>query len=135
MKRRRLGSRSKRFKRRLPGVVGWSAVVLGGVAALVLVAFLHGKEPPKSERFWASLHNTLAEPGVTGLAVFALALVVAWGIRHLVFDYLVWRPGPIITEEFVASSEIEGADPKRLTAAFRDRLASSHLQAAAPCID
>ena len=132
MKRRRLGSRSKRFKRRLPGVVGWSAVVLGGVAALVLVAFLHGKEPPKSERFWASLHDTLAEPAVTGLAVFAVGLVVAWGVRHLVFDYLVWRPGPIITEEFVASSEIDGADPKQLTAAFRDRLASSHLQAAAP---
>lgn len=132
MKRRRLGSRSKRFKRRLPGVVGWSAVVLGGVAALVLVAFLHGKEPPKSERFWASLHDTLAEPAVTGLAVFAVGLVVAWGVRHLVFDYLVWRPGPIITEEFVASSEMDGADPKQLTAAFRDRLASSHLQAAAP---
>jgi hypothetical protein len=132
MKRRRLGSRSKRLKRRLPGVIGWSAVVLGGIAALVLVGFLHGKEPDKDERFWSSLHDTLAEPGVTGLAAFAVALVVAWGVRHLVLDYLVWRPGPIITEEFAASSGIEGADPKKLTAAFRDRLASSHLQAAAP---
>ena len=132
MKRRRLGSRSKRLKRRLPGVIGWSAVVLGGIAALVLVGFLHGKEPDKDERFWSSLHDTLAEPGVTGLAAFAVALVVAWGVRHLVLEYLVWRPGPIITEEFAASSGIEGADPKRLTAAFRDRLASSHLQVAEP---
>jgi hypothetical protein len=132
MKRRRLGSRSKRFKRRLPSVIGWSAVVLGGVAALVLVGFLHGKNPPEDEKFWSSLHDTLAEPGVTGLAAFAVALVVAWGVRNLVLDYLAWRPGPIITEEFTASSEVEGADPKKLTAAFRDRLASSHLQAAAP---
>jgi hypothetical protein len=132
MQRRRLGSRSKRFNRRLPGVIGWSAVVLAGVAAIVLVGFIHGKAPPKNERFWSSLHDTLAEPAVTGLAAFAVALLVAWGVRHLVLDYLAWRPGPIITEEFTASSEIEGADPKKLTAAFRDRLASSHLQAAAP---
>jgi hypothetical protein len=132
MKRRRLGSRSKRYKPRLPGVLGWSFVVLGGLAALVVVAFLHGKEPPANEEFWSSLHDTLAEPAVTGLAAFVAALFIAWGVRHLLLDYLAWRPGPIITEEFAVSSEVKGADAKQLTATFRDRLAFSHLQSAAP---
>ena len=132
MKRRRLGSRSKRYKRRLPGVLGWSLAVLAGLAALIGVAYVHGNKPAADERLLSSLHTTLAEPAVAGLAAFAAALVVAWGVRHLILDYLAWRPGPILAEEFAAGPEVEGADAKRLTAAFRDRLAFSHLQSAAP---
>ena len=132
MKRRRLGSRSKRYKRRLPGVVGWSFAVLAGLSAAVAVGYLHGNKPATDEKLLTSLHTTLAEPAVAALAAFAAALVVAWGVRHLILDFLAWRPGPILAEEFAASPEVEGADAKRLTAAFRDRLAFSHLQSAAP---
>lgn len=132
MKRRRLGSRSKRYKRRLPGVLGWSFAVLVGVAALGTVAYLHGNQPATDEKLLSSLHTTLAEPAVAALAGFAAALIVACGVRHLILDYLAWRPGPILAEEFAASPDVEGADVKRLTADFRDRLAFSHLQSAAP---
>jgi hypothetical protein len=132
MKRRRLGSRSKRYKRRLPRVVRWSSAVLVGLAALVAVAYLHGNEPAANEKLLTSLHKTLAEPGVAALAGFAAALVVAWGVRHLILEYLAWRPGPIVAEDFAASPGVEGADAGRLTATFRDRLAFSHLQTAAP---
>jgi hypothetical protein len=132
MKRRRPGSRSKRYKRRLPGVLGWSCATLLGLAALVAVASLHGNKPEKHEQLWSSLHTTLAEPVVTALAAFAAALLVAWGVRHLILEYLAWRPGAILAEEFALGPDVTGADAKRLTAAFRDRLAFSHLQSAAP---
>ena len=131
MRRRRPGSRSTRYKRRLPGVIGWSVALLIGFAALVAVAYLHGKDPGKDDGLFTSLHTTLAEPGVAALASFGAVLVMAWAARHLIFEFLAWWPGRIVAEEFAAGPEVEGADAKRLTTEFRDRLAYSHLQAPA----
>jgi tetratricopeptide (TPR) repeat protein len=131
MRRRRPGSRSTRYKRRLPDVVGWSLAALAGLAALIAVAYLHGNEPAKKEDLVTSLHTTLAEPAVAALAAFAAVLLTAWGVRHLIFEFLAWWPGRVIAEEFVAGPEVEGADAHRLTTEFRDRLAYSHLQAPA----
>ena len=122
MKRRHLGSRSTRFKRRLPAVIGWSAVVLVGIAALVAIAYLHGNEPASNEKVLTSLHTTLAESAVAALAAFAAALVIASGVRHLIFTFLAWSPGPITADVFAASPEVKDSDAKRLTAAFRNRL-------------
>jgi len=132
MRRRRLGSRSARYKRRLPAVLGWSAAVLAGLAALVAVAYLHGNEPAKDEGLLSSLHTTLAAPAVAALAAFAAVVPMAWGIRHLILELLAWWPGRIVAEEFTAGPELQGADATRLTTEFRDRLAYSHLQAPAP---
>jgi hypothetical protein len=132
MRRRHPGSRSTRYKRRLSGVVGWSLAVLAGLAALLAVAYVHGNDPAKDEDLLSSLHTTLAEPVVAGLAAFTAVLLIAWGVRHLFLEFLAWWPGRIIAEEFVAAPEVQGADARRLTTEFRDRLAFSHLQAPAP---
>jgi hypothetical protein len=131
MRRRRPGSRSKRYKRRLPGVLGWSLGVLVGLAALVAIAYVHGKADTDQD-FLASLHTTLAKPAVAGAVAFAAVLLLAWGVRHLLLEFVAWWPGRIIVGEFVAGPEVEGADVARLTAEFRERLVRSHLQSPAP---
>jgi hypothetical protein len=115
MRRRRPGSRSKRYKRRLPGVLGWSLGVRVGLAALVAIAYVRGNAPDGDDDFLASLHTTLAKPAVAGAVAFAAVLVLAWGVRHLLLEFPAWWPGRIIVGEFVAGPGVEGADVARLT--------------------
>lgn len=132
MRRRRHASRSTRYKRRLPAVLGWSVAVLVGAVGLVAVAYVHGNKPATDDGLVTSLHNTLAEPAVAAVAGFAMALLVAWGVRQLVFEFLAWWPGRIIVEEFATGPDVGAADATRLTADFRARLVRSHLQSPAP---
>ncbi len=132
MRRRRLGSRSKRYRRRAPIVVAWSLGVLAGVGALAAVGYAHGNPYEEgSESFWTALHVALARPAVSALAAFGGVLMIGWCARHLVLEALAWWPGKVVVEDFAAGPEVEDANVARLAAAFRSRLAESHLQAPA----
>ncbi len=131
-RRRRLGSRSKRYRRRWPSIVGWSLGVLAGIGALAAVAYVHGNPyDEKSESFFTALHVALARPAVSAALGFGGLLLIAWSARHLTLEALSWWPGKVVVEDFTAGPEIEDANVARLTAAFRNRLAESHLQAPA----
>ena len=106
--------------------------VVGGALGVLAVAYVHGNEPDKGDGVMASLHQTLAEPAVAGLAAFAAVLLMASGVRHLIFEFLAWWPGRIVVEEFAPTEEVGEVDATRLTAAFRDRLVRSHLQSPEP---
>ncbi|HZN89690.1 MAG TPA: hypothetical protein VFB44_11995 [Thermoleophilaceae bacterium] len=131
-RRRRLGSRSKRYRRRWPSIAGWSLGVLAGIGALAAVGYVHGNPyDVKSESFSTALHVALARPAVSAALGFGGLLLIAWSARHLTLEALSWWPGKVVVEDFTAGPEIEDANVARLTAAFRNRLAESHLQAPA----
>jgi tetratricopeptide (TPR) repeat protein len=128
LRRRRFSSRSKRHKPRWPGVIGWSLGTAAGLAALVGLAHLHGDPPNREGAFPDPALATLAEPAVAALAAFGALVVIACCVRHLRFEFLAWWPGRIVVPSFVVSEDTSAADVERLTAGFRDRLGSSHLQ-------
>jgi hypothetical protein len=131
LKRRRFGSRSKRYRRQSPTVLRWTLGALAGVAVIVAVAYLFGNPASEDEDFFTSLHETFRRPVVAAVAAFAGAVWIAWCVRQIVFEFQAWRPGRIMVEQFVPAANAGDADVIRLTAAFRDRLARSHLQSPA----
>jgi tetratricopeptide (TPR) repeat protein len=131
LKRRRFGSRSKRYRRQSPTVLRWTLGAVAGVGVIVAVAYLYGNPASKDEDFFTSLHETFRRPAVAATAAFAGGVWIAWCVRQLLFELQAWRPGRIIVEEFKPAANAKDADVKRLTGAFRDRLARSHLQSPA----
>jgi tetratricopeptide (TPR) repeat protein len=131
LKRRRFGSRSKRYRRQSPTVLWWTLGVIAGVGVIVGVAYLYGNPASKDEDFFTSLHETFRRPAVAAVAAFAGAVWIAWCVRQIIFELQAWRPGRIIVEQFPPAGNAKDADVQRLTAAFRDRLARSHLQSPA----
>jgi tetratricopeptide (TPR) repeat protein len=131
LKRKRFGSRSKRYRRQSPTVLWWTLGVIAGIGVIVAVAYLYGNPASKDEDFFTSLHETFRRPAVAAVAAFAGAVWIAWGVRQIIFEGQAWRPGRIIVEELKPAENATDADVHRLTAAFRDRLARSHLQSPA----
>jgi tetratricopeptide (TPR) repeat protein len=131
LKRKRFGSRSKRYRRQSPTVLRWTLGVCAGIGVIVAVAYLYGNPASKDEDFLTSLHETFRRPAVAAAAAFAGAVWVAWCIRQIIFEFQAWRPGRIIVEQFAPAGNAKDADVHRLTAAFRDRLARWHLQSPA----
>ena len=81
-RRRRLGSRSKRYRRRWPSIVGWSLGALAGIGALAAVGYVHGNPyEEKSENFFTALHVALARPAVSAALGFGGLLLIAWSAR------------------------------------------------------
>jgi tetratricopeptide (TPR) repeat protein len=131
LKRKRFGSRSKRYRRQAPTVLRWTLGVIAGIGVIVAVAYLYGNPASKDQDFFTSLHETFRRPAVAAVAAFAGAVWIAWCVRQIIFEVQAWRPGRIIVEEFKPAENAKDADVHRLTAAFRDRLARSHLQSPA----
>ncbi len=125
------GSRAKRQKPRWRGVIGWSAGIVTGLGALVLLAQLHGNPPDAKDGFPNPALHTLAKPGVAAVATIGTLVWLAWCVRRLRFEFLAWWPGRIIVQNFVSSSDTPAAEVERLTTTFRDRLGMSHLQSPA----
>jgi len=131
LKRKRFGSRSKRYRRQAPTVLRWTLGVIAGTALIVAVAYLYGNPASKDEDFFTSLHETFRKPAVAAVGAFAGAVWIAWCARQIIFEAQAWRPGRIIVEQFKPAENTKDADVQRLTAAFRERLARSHLQSPA----
>lgn len=131
LKRKRFGSRSKRYRRQLPIVLRGTLGALAGVGVLVAVAYLYGNPASQDGDFFTSLHETFRRPAVGAVAAFGAAIWIAWCIRQISFEYQAWQPGSIFVEQFMPGPGTDEADVIRLTAAFRDRLARSHLQSPA----
>jgi tetratricopeptide (TPR) repeat protein len=131
LKRKRFGSRSKRYRRQAPTVLVWTFGVIAGIGVIVAVAYLYGNPASKDEDFFTSLHETFRRPAVAAVGAFAGAVWIAWCLRQIIFEVQAWRPGRIIVEELKPAENAKDADVQRLTAAFRDRLARSHLQSPA----
>jgi hypothetical protein len=131
LKRKRFGSRSKRYRRQAPTVLLWTLGAIAGIAVIVAVAYVYGNPASEDEDFLTSLHETFRRPAVAAVTAFAAAVWIAWCARQIIFEFQAWRPGRIIVEELKAAENAKDADVHRLTAAFRDRLARSHLQSPA----
>jgi tetratricopeptide (TPR) repeat protein len=131
LKRRRFGSRSKRYRRQSPTVLLWTIGALAGVGALVGVAYLYGNPASDDEDFFTSLHETFRKPVVAAIAAAAGTIWLAWCVRQILFELQAWRPGRINVEQLKQAANVKDADVERLTAQFRDRLARSHLQSPA----
>jgi hypothetical protein len=130
-KRRGFGSRSRRHHTRWPVVVWATVGALLGVGLLVAVAHVHGNPPAADGPFPDPELATLSEPAVAAAASLLALVVITWSVRQLRFEYLAWRPGPIVVQTFVAPAEVPPAEAERLTTTFRDRLSTSHLQSSA----
>lgn len=131
LKRKRFGSRSKRYRRQAPTVLRWTLGVIAGIGLIVAVAYLYGNPASKDEDFFTSLHETFRKPAVAAVGAFAGGVWIAWCVRQIIFEVQAWRPGRIIVEQFKPAENAKDADVQRLTAAFRERLARSHLQSPA----
>jgi hypothetical protein len=58
---------------------------------------------------------------------FLLVLLFAWCVQRLLLEWLVWSPGPILVREISVSPGAD-VDVSQLTALFRERLMTAHLQ-------
>jgi len=105
--------------------------VLVGVVLLAAVAHVHGSPPDAADGFPHSAGATLSERGVSAAVSVGALVLIAWSVRQLRFEYLAWKPGPIVVHNFVAPEDIPAADVERLTTSFRDRVGMSHLQSSA----
>jgi tetratricopeptide (TPR) repeat protein len=123
--------RSPRHRRHWPRVVPWSLGLLAGCAALLTVGYVVGRQHSSTSTkglVFDSELATLARPGVAVLVAFAALTFIAWCFRRLWLEWLSWSPGPIEVPEFEQGTELNHADPARLTAVFRQRLAAFHCQ-------
>jgi hypothetical protein len=118
--------------RRWPGLLGFSHGVALAGAALLVLAWLVGRESPAHPHGVEAMLDSASSPGAAIVLAFAALAVGAWSMRHLVLHWLAWLPGRIEVAQFAVGSELTGADAEQLTVSFRRRLATLRLQAPTP---
>ncbi|HET9765380.1 MAG TPA: hypothetical protein VFS60_00960, partial [Thermoanaerobaculia bacterium] len=134
MRRKRTNTRTHRYRRHWPRVIGWSALTLLAVGAIGLAAWLFGNTPPKDPD---TLIESLATTGHTPAVALALACAglihAVWCVRHLFLHKLAWwNAGPIEVRTFAEDTPLSNASAEQLTVDFRQRLMRLHLQAPTP---
>ena len=132
MKRKRFGSRSRRYPRQWQRVLPWSLGALLGFAALVAVVYLFGNPASKDQDFFTSLHLAFEKPIVAALGATVATVWLAYCARRLLFERHAWWPGRVVVQVFSGPEATEGVDVIRLTESFRNRLVRSHLHSPEP---
>src|SRR3954454_2922054 len=133
MRSKRTSSRTTRYGRRWPRVVGWAALLSTAFGAILLAAWLLGRGPSgHPDTFFATVLTAGHTPAVALVIACAGLLHAVWCVRHLILHKLAWDAGPIEVRTFTEDTRLTNASAEQLTVDFRQRLMRLHLQAPTP---
>ena len=130
---KRTSTRTTRYRRHWPRVLGWTAGLALALALMVAAAWLLGRTAPKHPHpIWAAILKAGNSPAVALAIACAGLLHAAWCVRHLILHWLAWFPGAIEVRTFTRDTPLTEASEEQLTVDFRQRLMQLHLQAPTP---